>query len=251
MSRRSASPTFLKFVFIVFLTYFSAFSTSKIELSSEQSRKFRKLDITPDPEFSFFKRLPKDIFQLIFAELSKKDLTNLRTVDKKMRDRVTPFITDVKVPKNLPNQEQVKRFFSNLVTDKFWKGKKPSEVFSNLFRHAPVKNLTLSDENLNDEKIATIAPFFPANLQMLNLNNNDISATGIKSLAPYLPGTLQLIFLGNNNLGDEDVLALMPHLPPTLHEIFLNWSNISDANIEALVLHIFPPFKHFGWPETI
>ncbi|MGL4371604.1 MAG: F-box protein [Alphaproteobacteria bacterium] len=93
--------------------------------------------------------MPSEIIRLILDGLSKPDLKNLRLVDQKLRDVVTSFLTDIKIPRNIPSAEQAKTFFQDLATVKFWEGKKPSEAFINLFRNAPIKGLELGRKEIS------------------------------------------------------------------------------------------------------
>ncbi|MGL4824726.1 MAG: F-box protein [Alphaproteobacteria bacterium] len=97
MSRNLTSLRFLKLACIAFMAPQLAFSTNKLETPSEPNEEPQALVAAPAPapEASLFERLPSDIIKLILAELSKKDLVSLRSVEKKLRDMVTPLITNV------------------------------------------------------------------------------------------------------------------------------------------------------------
>ncbi|MGL4824668.1 MAG: hypothetical protein ACRC4G_00500 [Alphaproteobacteria bacterium] len=73
---------------------------------------------------TFLKMIPAEIIKLILEGLSKPDLQNMRLVEKKLGDMVTPLLTDIKSSGNLPNTQQLKEFFRGLTTVKFGEGKK-------------------------------------------------------------------------------------------------------------------------------
>ncbi|MGL4371169.1 MAG: hypothetical protein ACRCTK_00710, partial [Alphaproteobacteria bacterium] len=118
----------------------------------------------PDAQLSF-EMIPAEIIKLILERLSKPDLQNMRLVEKKLRDMVTPLLTDIKIPSNIPNEQQFKKFFRSLITVKFWENKKPSEAFVNLFRNAPVKNLNLTWQQISPEGIKTLGLALPLSLE--------------------------------------------------------------------------------------
>ncbi|MGL4209351.1 MAG: hypothetical protein ACRCTY_08185 [Candidatus Adiutrix sp.] len=93
--------------------------------------------------------IPAEIIKLILEGLAKPDLQNMRLVEKKLRDVATPLLTDIKIPSNLPDVEQFKKFFKDLTMVKFLENKKPSEAFTNLFRHAPIKKIRLLGLNIS------------------------------------------------------------------------------------------------------
>ncbi len=244
MSSQLISATFLKLAFIVFMAPQFAFSTGTAETSSEPRSKYRKLNEKPVSQPSPFERLPSDIIKLILAELQKKDLLNLREVETKLRNIATLLITNVQIPANLPNQKQVERFFKDLTTVKFLEKRGPSEAFVNLFRQAPVEDLSLSNREINDEKITTIAPALPVNLKNLDLSENNIGDAGIQALVLRLPPTLESLNLSYNNIGDAGAQAL--RFPSTLKWLYLNQSNITDAGAQALA-HNLPPTLQGLW----
>ncbi|MGL4426742.1 MAG: hypothetical protein ACRCUQ_03200 [Alphaproteobacteria bacterium] len=246
MSSQLISATFLKLAFIVFMAPQFAFSTGTAETSSEPRSKYRKLNEKPVSQPSPFERLPSDIIKLILAELQKKDLLNLREVETKLRNIATLLITNVQIPANLPNQKQVERFFKDLTTVKFLEKRGPSEAFVNLFRQAPVEDLSLSNRKINDEKITTIAPALPVNLKNLDLSENNIGDAGIQALVLRLPPTLESLNLSYNNIGDAGAQALAHNLPSTLKWLYLNQSNIRDAGAQALA-HNLPPTLQGLW----
>ncbi|MGL4825301.1 MAG: hypothetical protein ACRC4G_03800 [Alphaproteobacteria bacterium] len=239
MSSQLISSTFLKLALIVLMAPQFAFSTDTAATSSEPRSKYRKLNEKPVAQPSPFERLPADIIKLILAELQKKDLLNLREVETKLRNIATPLITNVQISANLPNQEQVERFFQDLTTVKFLEKKGPSEAFMNLFRQAPVEDLSLSNREINDKKITTIAPALPVNLKNLDLSENNIGDAGIQAIVPYLPATLQGLWLSENNISEKSLQALVLRLPPTLESLNLSYNNIGDAGAQALALR-FP-----------
>ncbi|MGL5784362.1 MAG: F-box protein [Alphaproteobacteria bacterium] len=210
----------LKLVLIALLMPQMAFSTGSVE--------------TP----SFFEKLLSDIIKLILAKLPKKDLARLRLVNKKLKDMATPFITNLEIPGNLPNEKQAKKFFKDLSTDKFWKGKKPSEAFANLFRHAPVEALYFTDKTIHAEAIPTIVSVLPIGLQILSLSENAIGDAGAQALALYLPASLKRLQLSKNNIGDAGAQALASHLPTTLQWLYLNENKIGDVGAKTLAPHL-------------
>ncbi len=207
-----------------------------------------------------FERVPSEIIRLILEGLSKPDLKNLRLVEKKLRDVVTSFLTDIQIPRNIPTRAQAEKFFQDLATVKFWEGEKPSEAFINLFRNAPIKGLELGgkkisasnlktllpalpsvlerlflfDNNIGDKEAESVAQHLPVTLQELYLYNNNIGAEGAKALADKLPGTLHALDLSKNNIGTEGAKALAEKLPSTLKGLHLSQNNIADEGAKAL-----------------
>ncbi len=235
MSIRLVSSTLLKLAFVAFMAPQFAFSTGRLEMPSDLNENFRGMVAVPAPEALSFEGLPSDIINLILASLSKKDLLSLREVDKKLRGMVTLIVADVGIPRNLPNEGQVTKFFDDLVADKFWEEKKPSEAFMNLFRHAPIEILNLPNKKIDDKKIATIAPAFLIGLKKFDLGGNKFGASGIQALAPYLSVTLQELWLDGCKFGASGIQALAPHFPAALEMLNLSNNNIEDAGFSALL----------------
>ncbi|MGL5719947.1 MAG: F-box protein [Alphaproteobacteria bacterium] len=210
----------LKLVLIALLMPQMAFSTGSVKIPS------------------FFEWLPSEIIKLILEKLPKKDQLSLRVVNKKLKDMVTPFITNLEIPGNLPSEEQAKKFFKDLSTDKFWEGKKPSGAFANLFRHAPLEALYFTGKTINAETFPTIAPILPIGLKILSLNESTIGDAGAQALALHLPNDLQWLWLEKNNIGDAGALALASHLPAPLQDLRLGGNKIGNAGAQALALHL-------------
>ncbi|MGL5785109.1 MAG: hypothetical protein ACRCYZ_06645, partial [Alphaproteobacteria bacterium] len=266
MSDKLTQNTLLKLAFIASLTPHVALAGSRFQSdqakdeTSSPARAVAEASIVPARQLSF-EMLPNEIIKLILQEIAKPDLQNLRLVEKKLRDRVTQFVTDIKIPGNLPNTKQFDKFFKDLATVKFWENKNPSEAFINLFRHAPIKSLNLAsittinpeglkilgsilpfslesldlrDKNVGDEGAKALAPNLPATLQRLDLEKNNIGDEGAKALAPNLPATIKRLHLNNNNMGDEGAKALAPNLPATLQRLDLENNKIGDEGAKAL-----------------
>lgn len=229
MSRRLAALMFLKLTFTACMMPQFAFSAGKIETISQPDDRFQRRIATP------FERLPLDIAKLIFERLSKKNLLNLRVVNKNLRDKVTPLITNIEIPDNLPNREQVEKFFRDLTKVKFWEGKKPSQAFTNLFCHAPEITLFLHDQEIGARNLVTIAPVFPTTLRLLDLSGNNLGDEGIKVLGPRLPATLKSLFLDRNNIGNVGAQVLAFHFPANLEMLVLFGNNIGDKGFAALL----------------
>ncbi|MGL4371447.1 MAG: hypothetical protein ACRCTK_02175 [Alphaproteobacteria bacterium] len=233
MSSQLISATFFKLALIVLMAPQFAFSTGTAETSSEPRSKYRKLNEKLVSQHSPFERLPSNIINLILAELPKKDLVSLRAVERKLKEIATSLITNVEIPANLPNQKQVERFFKDLTTVKFLEKNGTSEAFVKLFRQAPVEDLSLSNREINDEKITTIAPALPVNLKNLDLSENNIGDAGIQALVLRLPPTLESLNLSYNNIGDAGAQAL--RFPSTLKWLQLGGNNIGDIGLSALL----------------
>ncbi|MGL5720287.1 MAG: F-box protein [Alphaproteobacteria bacterium] len=90
---------------------------------------------------------PREIIRRILGWLSKPDLLNVRLVNRELGELAIPLLTDVRIPGNIPSEAQAERFFQDFTT-KLWRGKKPSEAFINLFRHAPLKELNLGSVDI-------------------------------------------------------------------------------------------------------
>ncbi|MGL5784373.1 MAG: hypothetical protein ACRCYZ_02730, partial [Alphaproteobacteria bacterium] len=202
--------------------------------TSSPARAVAEASIVPARQLSF-EMFPNEIIKLILEGLAKPDLQNLRLVEKKLRDRVTQFVTDIKIPGNLPNEQQFDKFLKELTTAPFWEGKKPSEAFVNLFRHAPIKILNLTSITMiNPESLKTLGSIFPLSLESLELGFKNVRDEGVKVLGPYLPTTLHRLDLNNNNIGAEGAKALAQRLPATLLGLSLKNNNIGDEGLAAL-----------------
>ncbi|MGL5784308.1 MAG: hypothetical protein ACRCYZ_02385 [Alphaproteobacteria bacterium] len=118
----------LKLAFVAFMMPYFAFSGSgsknnhPTSETSDSTNTVAAPLATPDVQL-FFERLPAEIIKLILEMLAKSDLQNMRLVEKKLRDVVTPLLTDIKIPGNLPNEQQFDKFFEDLATVKFWENK--------------------------------------------------------------------------------------------------------------------------------
>ncbi|MGL5720480.1 MAG: hypothetical protein ACRCYP_06795 [Alphaproteobacteria bacterium] len=188
---------------------------------------------TPAAAQQLFERVPSEIIRLILDGLSKPDLKNLRLVDQKLRDVVTSFLTDIKIPRNIPSAEQVKTFFQDLATVKFWEGRKPSEAFINLFRNAPIEGLELGRKEISVGNLKTLLPAFPSALERLYLHDNNIGAEGAKAVAEKLPSTLNVLDLSKNKIGTEGAKALVGKLPAELLYLSLDGNEIGDEGLRA------------------
>ncbi|MGL5784404.1 MAG: F-box protein [Alphaproteobacteria bacterium] len=215
MSGHFTFSALLKLVLIALLMPQIAFSTGSVKRFLEPNDSPRKMVTAPASEALFFEELPSDIIKLILVKLPKKDLARLRLVNKKLKNMATPFITNLEIPGNLPSEKQAKKFFKDLSTDKFWKWKKPSEAFANLFRHAPVEALYFTGQTIHAEAIPTIVSVLPIGLKILWLNENAIGGAGAQALAIHLPNDLQWLWLNENAIGDAGFSALLAAIPRT------------------------------------
>ncbi|MGL5720336.1 MAG: hypothetical protein ACRCYP_06050 [Alphaproteobacteria bacterium] len=238
MYNRLTQMVLLKLAFIAFMVPFLA-------LAGSGSKSDQSTDETNDPTHAVaplatpagqmsFEMIPAEIIKLILDGLAKPDLKNMRLVEKKLRDLITPLLTDIKIPSNIPNAQQFKKFFRSLTTVKFWEDKKPSEAFVNLFRNAPIKKLLLTGHKISPEGIKTLGLALPLSLEEFDLNYTEMGDEGVKDLAQNLPAALKRLYLGHNNIGDEGAKALAQGLPSTLAWLYLGHNNIGDEGAKAL-----------------
>ncbi|MGL5783932.1 MAG: hypothetical protein ACRCYZ_00300 [Alphaproteobacteria bacterium] len=239
MYNRLTQKVLLKLAFIVSMTPYLALagSDSKINQATDETNDPTHAVAaplaTPAGQLSF-EMIPSEIIKLILEKLTNPDLQNMRLVEKKLRDLLTQLFTDIKIPSNIPDVGQFKKFLKDLTTVKFWEDKKPSEAFVNLFRHVPIKNLDLTWQQISPEGIKTLGPILPFSLETLNLNHNNIGDKGTKDFAQNLPATLIQLSLSYNNMGSEGAKDLAQHLPATLKRLYLGHNNIGDEGAKAL-----------------
>ncbi|MGL5719663.1 MAG: hypothetical protein ACRCYP_02545, partial [Alphaproteobacteria bacterium] len=207
MSDKLTQKTLLKLAFVALLTSHVALAGSGFQSDQAKDETSRPSNAvlaplaTPAGQLSF-EMIPAEIIKLILERLANPDLKNMRSVEKKLRDLVTPLLTDIKIPSNLPDVGQFKKFFENLTTVKFWEDKKPSEAFVNLFRHAPIKTLNLASITMiNPESLKTLGSILPFSLESLDLRDKNVGVEGANALAQNLPATLLGLYLHNNNIG--------------------------------------------------
>ncbi|MGL4825227.1 MAG: hypothetical protein ACRC4G_03430 [Alphaproteobacteria bacterium] len=246
MYNRLTQKALLKLAFIALMTPYLALagSGSKInqatdETSDQVPHAVAAPLATPTDQLSF-EMIPPEIIKLILEGLAKSDLQNMRLVEKKLRDLVTPLFTDIKIPRNLPNVKQFKKFFWDLATDKFWENKKPSEAFTNLFRHAPVKELSLIGLNISPEGIKILETILPISLENLDLSHTNMGDEEAKALAQGLPSKLKWLNLSYNNIGNEGAKALAQSLPSEIIWLSLNGNKIEDKVVLTALLGAIP-----------
>ncbi|MGL4825748.1 MAG: hypothetical protein ACRC4G_06145 [Alphaproteobacteria bacterium] len=244
MSNKLTQKTLLKLAFIALLTPHVALAGSGFQSNQDKdetsspARAVAAPFATPAGQLSF-EMIPSEIIKLILEKLTNPDLQNMRLVEKKLRDLVTQLFTDIKIPGNLPNTKQFDKFFKDLATAPFWKGKKPSKAFVNLFRHAPIKTLNLTSiTTINPESLKTLGSILPISLESLDLRDKNVGAEGVKVLAPNLPANLQRLDLDNNKIGDEGAKVLAQGLPATLEQLYLSNNKIGDEGAKALAQNL-------------
>ena len=129
-----------------------------------------------------------------------------------------------------------------------------------------LNRLNLTSFGLQDESMATLAPYLPSKLKELLLGRNAIGEKGWKALAQHLPPTLTFLDLGKTSLGkslegvkalagylkrssltylnldsndltDGQMEILAPNLPSYLEKLELPFNAIQDAGFGALLKH--------------
>ncbi len=247
MYHRLTQKVLLKLAFIALMTPFLAMagSGSKInQATGETSDPAHEVAPATPADRTSLKMIPAEIIKLILEGLAKPDLQKMRLVEKKLGELLPQFITDIKSSGNLPNTQQLKEFFRGLTTVKFGEGKKLLEVFVNLFRHAPIKKLDLTGQQISPEGFKDLGPIFPRSLEELKLSNNKIGDEEAKALAQHLPSTLIGLFLNKNNIGDEGAKALAAGLPATLQYLDLSYNKLGDEGAKAFAQHLPATLQH-------